>query len=200
MKTTSKIKKTSKIKSTSKIKTTSKIVPSPQICFAPSPPPPNLKEYYLTFFYDLSPRQPWDKLYETRNVTRCSNRKWYTTCWIWYTWLCACARIQKRQYLKAKTTIVKLYIYMNSCPQNKIDSPLKKKKIHQKKNCAKRHFDIMTTNALRAAAVKMPMLELHTAPALSRIAASFNALSCSISVYHGLYQSILVYLRLSRPI
>ena len=63
-------------------------------------------------------------------------------------WLCACARIQKRQHLKAKTTIVKLYICMNSCPQNKIDPPPKKNQIHKK---------------------KMPMPELHTAPALSRL-------------------------------
>ena len=67
-------------------------------------------------------------------------------------WLCACASVQKRQHLKAKTTIVKLYICMNSCPQNKIDSPSKKEDSSK----------------------IIPMLELQTAPALSLLCGIFK--------------------------
>ena len=51
-----------------------------------------------------------------------------------YTWHCTCACIQKRRHLNAKTTIVKLYICINSCPQNKIDPPPKKKSNSSKEN------------------------------------------------------------------
>ena len=48
-------------------------------------------------------------------------------------WHCAYACIEKRRHLNAKTTIVKFYICMDNCPQNKIDPPPKKIKFAQKK-------------------------------------------------------------------
>ena len=50
-------------------------------------------------------------------------------------WHCAFARIQKRRHSNTKTTIVKLYICMNSCPQNKIDPAQKKSNSSKKRPC-----------------------------------------------------------------
>ena len=50
-------------------------------------------------------------------------------------WHCAYACIEKRRHLNAKTTIVKFYICMDNCPQNKIDIPPPKKIEFIKNKC-----------------------------------------------------------------